>query len=243
MKFLMVMFVVVFVGFAVQSCQSDGTKKVSKLDTFEQKYSYALGLDVGEQFKNHMPLDIDFDVLVQGILDTVYADRQILLDKNETAEVLREFRMKANEAFQKKKAEEAAAKDSVAAKNLKEGREFLAANKSKEGVVTTKSGLQYIVLTEGDGPIPKLGNKVKVHYRGTLLNGHEFDSSYKRGKPIEFPVTGVIPGWTEALQFMQSGSKYNLFIPAELGYGARGAKPNIGPNCALIFEIELLEVK
>ncbi len=243
MKFLIASFFLLFMGFALQSCQSDGSKKVSRLDTFEQKYSYALGLDVGEQFKNRMPLDVDIDVLIQGILDTVYADRQVLLDKNETAEVLREFRTKANEAYQKKQAEQAAGKDSVAATNLKEGRDFLEENKKKEGVITTESGLQYMVLEEGDGPKPTRANKVKVHYRGTLLNGQEFDSSYKRGNPIEFPVTGVIAGWTEALQLMNTGSKYKLFIPAELAYGARGAGNDIGPNCALIFEVELLEVK
>ncbi|KAA3618003.1 MAG: FKBP-type peptidyl-prolyl cis-trans isomerase [Calditrichaeota bacterium] len=243
MKFLIASFFLIFLGFALQSCQSNGPKEVKELETFEEKYSYALGLDVGEQFKNRMPLDVDIDILVQGILDTAYADRTILLDKNETAEVLRQFRTKANEAFKRKQAEQAAGKDSTAALNLKEGREFLAANKNKDGVVTTKTGLQYMVLKEGSGEKPGTSNRVKVHYRGTLLDGKEFDSSYKRGEPIEFPVTGVIAGWTEALQLMNTGSKYKLFIPSELAYGARGTGADIGPNATLIFEVELLEVK
>ncbi|KAA3659535.1 MAG: FKBP-type peptidyl-prolyl cis-trans isomerase [Calditrichaeota bacterium] len=232
-----------FFVLGLSSCQDNSIKEVKKLDTFEQKYSYALGLDAGEQFMNRMPLEIDVDALIQGILDTTRANRTVLMDKNETAQVLREFNTKAREAFQKKQAEKAALKDSVAANNLKEGREFLAKNKSEDDVITTESGLQYMVLEQGDGPKPSRSNTVKVHYRGPLLNGNEFDSSYKRGNPIEFQVSGVIPGWTEALQLMNVGSKYKLFIPSELAYGARGSGADIGPNATLIFEVELLEIK
>ena len=128
-------------------------------------------------------------------------------------------------------------------KNMSEGPKFLEENKSKEGVVVLPSGLQYKVITEGSGKTPKATDKVKVHYKGTLLNGKEFDSSYKRNQPAEFPVNGVIKGWTEALQLMKEGSKWMLYIPSDLAYGARGAGGDIGPNATLIFEVELLEVK
>ena len=128
-------------------------------------------------------------------------------------------------------------------KNMKEGETFLAENKNKEGVVTLPSGLQYKVITAGAGPTPKLTDTVTTHYRGTLIDGTEFDSSYKRNQPATFQVNGVIAGWTEALQLMHVGSKWQLFIPANLGYGARGAGGKIGPNATLIFDIELLAIK
>jgi len=127
--------------------------------------------------------------------------------------------------------------------NKKEGEDFLAANKSKEGVVTLPSGLQYKVLKEGTGPKPSPADSVVCNYRGTLINGTEFDSSYKRGQPATFPVNGVIKGWTEALQLMPVGSKWQLFIPPDLAYGQRGAGADIGPNATLIFEVELLSIQ
>jgi len=127
--------------------------------------------------------------------------------------------------------------------NLKESKAFLAENKEKEGVVTLASGLQYKVLKEGTGPLPQATDKVKTHYVGTLINGTEFDSSVKRGEPITFSVNGVIPGWTEALQLMKVGAKWKLFIPPELGYGENGAGNLIGPNAALIFEVELISIE
>jgi FKBP-type peptidyl-prolyl cis-trans isomerase FklB len=129
-----------------------------------------------------------------------------------------------------------------AEKNIKAGEEFLAANKVKEGVVTTESGLQYKVIEEGSGPKPSPTDNVTVHYKGTLINGEEFDSSYKRNQPATFPVNGVIKGWTEALQLMSKGSKWELYIPSEIAYGAQGAGGAIGPNEVLIFEVELLEI-
>jgi FKBP-type peptidyl-prolyl cis-trans isomerase FkpA len=128
-------------------------------------------------------------------------------------------------------------------KSKKVGEDFLAGNKSKEGVKTTPSGLQYKVLKEGKGAKPKATDVVKVHYRGTLVDGTEFDSSYKRGEPIEFPLNGVIKGWTEGVQLMTPGSKYQFFIPSELAYGEEGRPPTIPGNSALIFEVELIEVK
>lgn len=243
MKFVAATLSVLTLAFTLSSCQNNSIKEVKKLETFEQKYSYALGLDAGEQFMNRMPLEIDVDALIQGILDTTRTGRKVLLDKNETAQVLREFNTKAREAYHKKQAEKAAEKDSSAARNLREGREFLEKNKTEEGVITTESGLQYIVLKQGDGPIPSKSSTVKVHYRGTLLNGEEFDSSYNRGQPTEMQVGAFIPGWIEALQLMKVGSKYKLFIPSELAYGARESGPKIGPNSTLIFEIELLDFK
>src|SRR3989338_270904 len=128
-------------------------------------------------------------------------------------------------------------------KNKKEGEAFLAENKKKEGVKTTASGLQYKVIKNGNGKKPKATDTVTVHYKGTLIDGTEFDSSYKRGEPTSFPVNQVIAGWTEALQLMNVGSKWQLFIPANLGYGDRGAGPQIGPNAAFIFEVELISLK
>lgn len=128
-------------------------------------------------------------------------------------------------------------------KNIKEGEEFLAANKEKEGVITTASGLQYKVITEGTGRTPKATDTVETNYRGTLIDGKEFDSSYSRGQTATFPVSGVIKGWTEALLLMKEGAKWQLFIPPDLAYGARGAGGDIGPNATLIFDIELIAIK
>jgi FKBP-type peptidyl-prolyl cis-trans isomerase FklB len=127
--------------------------------------------------------------------------------------------------------------------NKKEGDAFLAANKSKDGVVALPSGLQYKILTKGSGPKPSAGDTVVCNYRGTLINGKEFDSSYKRGQPASFPVAGVIKGWTEALQLMPVGSKWELFVPSDLAYGDRGAGPDIGPGSTLIFEVELISIQ
>ena len=127
--------------------------------------------------------------------------------------------------------------------NKKEGEAFLSANKKKEGVVTLPSGLQYQVIKPGTGKKPKAADTVTVHYRGTLISGKEFDSSYRRGKPVTFPVNGVIRGWIEALQLMQEGAKWQLFIPSDLAYGQRGAGPDIGPNATLVFEVELISVQ
>jgi FKBP-type peptidyl-prolyl cis-trans isomerase len=134
-------------------------------------------------------------------------------------------------------------KNMLAEKNQKEGDEFLAENKKKKGVVTTESGLQYIVLKEGNGPKPKKTDLVRVHYRGMLIDGTEFDSSYKRSKSVVFSLQGIIPGWIEALQLMTVGSKYTLFLPSNLGYGVNGASRLIGPNAVLIFEVELLGIE
>jgi FKBP-type peptidyl-prolyl cis-trans isomerase FklB len=146
-------------------------------------------------------------------------------------------------AFQKEMmAKREQAGKEAGAKNKVEGEAFLAENGKKEGVVTLPDGLQYKILKEGDGAKPKATDTVTVHYRGTLISGTEFDSSYKRKEPVSFPVNGVIAGWTEALQLMKVGSKWQLFIPSTLAYGERGAGPDLGPNATLIFEVELISI-
>lgn len=148
---------------------------------------------------------------------------------------MQEFSQKARDAKMQKR-------DELAATNLSAGKAFLEANKAKAGITTTASGLQYEVITQGTGPQPKPSDTVSVNYRGTLIDGTQFDSSYDRGQPAQFQLDAVIPGWTEALQLMPVGSKYRIYVPAELAYGERGAGGQIGPNAALIFEVELLSI-
>jgi FKBP-type peptidyl-prolyl cis-trans isomerase len=207
---------------------------VTSLKTDDQKISYMFGLDMGAYLKN-LGISIDRAALFQGIEDTLTAKKQ-LMTKEEVSKLKEEFGRKMQEQQMSKTK---AAGD----KNAKEGADFLAKNKTEKGVITTASGLQYTIIKEGTGMIPKSTDMVSVNYRGTLLDGKEFDSSYKRGQPATFPVTGVIPGWTEALQLMKVGTKAKLFIPSKLAYGERAAGPDIGPNSTLIFELELLEIK
>lgn len=205
-----------------------------ELKTPSEKLSYTLGMDIGA-FLKEVPKEIDFEVFIQGVKAS-FKGEKLLLTEEEATQIKQEF-IKDMQAEEIKKMEE------LAQKNKKEGEAFLAENGKKEGVVTTASGLQYIVLKEGDGPTPKIDDKVKVNYRGTLINGTEFDSSYKRGQPVSFPLNGVIEGWTEALQLMKVGSNYRLFIPSGLAYGEMGSGPQIGPNSTLIFEVELLAIE
>lgn len=180
-------------------------------------------------------VEIDPNILARGIKDAL-AGRKSLLTDEEARTVVMQVQ---NEVRQKQQEKAQAA----GATNKKEGDEFLAANKTKPGVVTLPSGLQYKVLTQGTGPKPAATDSVVCNYRGTLINGKEFDSSYKGGKPLTFPVDGVIKGWTEALQLMPVGSKWQLFIPPDLAYGERGAGADIGPDTTLIFEVELLSIE
>lgn len=200
----------------------------------KDKASYSIGYDIGSTFKKQN-IDLNGDALFSGLKEGL-AGKEASLSKEE--------REKTLEAFQKEMmAKQETASKEAAAKNLAEGEKFLAENKKKEGVKTTASGLQYKVLKEGSGSSPKETDTVVTNYKGTLLDGTEFDSSYKRNQPAEFPVNRVIKGWTEALQLMKPGSKYQLFIPAALAYGERGAGRDIGPNAALIFEVELISIK
>ena len=204
---------------------------VVKLDQPKQRISYTIGLNIGRDFVSQ-DVDIDTAALMAGVRDGLGGQKPRLSDDEMLAEVksFREAMMAKQEAKQKE----------LAAKNLAEGAEFLAKNAKEPGVVVRESGLQYKVLKEGSGPLPKADSIVSVHYRGTLLDGSEFDSSYERNEPLTLPVGGVIPGWTEALTLMKEGSKWQLFIPAALAYGEAGAPPAIGPNATLIFEVELL---
>lgn len=199
-----------------------------------ERGSYALGLDIGASIARFGD-DIDLDALVDGLRDTL-AGREPRLTQQEAQAAMQEF----GTLLQEQRQEELAAQMES---NEAEGEAFLAENASKEGVTTTASGLQYQVLEEGSGASPDAGDEVTVHYRGTLLDGTEFDSSYERGEPATFDVDGIIPGWTEALQLMQEGGKYRLFIPPALAYGEAGAGDLIGPNATLIFEVELLSVE
>jgi len=208
------------------------------LKTQKDKASYALGMSVGmnlgAQLHQH-PVDVDQAILLRGVRDAL-AGGKTLLSEEEARAALTQLSLVARKNMEEKMKLAGEA-------NKKEGAEFLAANKTKEGVVSLPSGLEYKILTQGTGPKPSASDSVVCNYRGTLVNGTEFDSSYKRGQPATFPVTGVIKGWTEALELMPVGSKWQLFLPAELAYGERGPSPEIGPNSTLIFEVELLSIQ
>src|SRR5277367_678012 len=204
------------------------------LKTEKDKQSYAIGLNIGKSMK-HDGVDIDSSVLARGIRDAVAGGKVLMTDDEIKATLT------ALSAGLKKSQEEKAAALGVANKSA--GDAFLAANKAKEGVVALPSGLQYKILQEGEGPKPTASDSVVCNYKGTLLNGTEFDSSYKRGQPATFGVGQVIKGWTEALQLMPVGSKWQLFIPSSLAYGERGAGADIGPDSTLIFEVELLSIQ
>jgi FKBP-type peptidyl-prolyl cis-trans isomerase FklB len=204
------------------------------LKTQKDKVSYSIGLDIGTNFKQQA-IEVDPDVLARGVKDAM-SDAKPLLSEEEVQAVMSAFE-------QEMKEKTIALNKELGDKNIKEGEAFLAENKKKEGVVTLPSGLQYKVITAGTGKKPKATDTVTTQYRGTLIDGTEFDSSYKRGQPATFPVTGVITGWTEALQLMPVGSKWQLFIPSNLAYGPRGAGHVIGPNATLVFEVELLSIE
>jgi FKBP-type peptidyl-prolyl cis-trans isomerase FklB len=203
------------------------------LKTEKEKVSYIIGVNIGRNLKTQS-VDVDPDMVSKGMKDVASSGKLLMTDEEMKATMT---------AFQqemmKKRQEEL---EKVGGKNKAEGEAFLAANKKKPGVITLPSGLQYKVITKGKGKSPKATDKVTVNYRGTLIDGTEFDSSYKRGEPASFPVNGVIKGWTEALQLMKEGSKWELFIPPDLAYGEKGAGNVIGPNATLIFEVELLSV-
>lgn len=212
----------------------DGVELKDKKD----KLSYGIGMSFGSNLRLNLKndeIDVDNELILRGMRDSL-TGAPTAMDEAAMKEVL--TGLQAEVASK----QEARAKVAVE-KNKKEGEAFMTANKAKDGVVTLPSGLQYKVLKEGEGAVPKPTDLVETHYKGTLIDGTEFDSSYKRNQPAVFPVNGVIPGWTEALQKMKVGSKWQLFIPAELAYGPKGAGNVIGPNSTLVFEIELLAIK
>ena len=208
------------------------------LKTRKEKFSYALGMNIGTGYSQGLKkqsVEVDWNLLAQGMKDAA-AGSKTRLTQDEAQAVLNEVQTEIKKQQQEKTQQAAAA-------NKTEGAAFLAANKSKDGVVTLPSGLQYKILTAGTGPKPAASDSVKCNYRGTLINGTEFDSSYKRGQPATFAVGQVIKAWTEALQLMPMGSKWQLFVPSSLAYGERGAGAEIGPNATLIFEVELLSIE
>lgn len=210
------------------------TQAVPALTTQKDKFSYALGMNLGTNLhKQSVP--VDPNILMRGLKDALAGGKTALTEDQARAaltEVQNEMRKKQQEQMQ-----------AAGEASKKEGGAFLAANKTKDGVVTLPSGLQYKVLKEGTGPKPTATDSVVCNYRGTLINGTEFDSSYKRGEPATFPVSGVIKGWTEALQLMPVGSKWQLFVPSDLAYGERSPGPEIAPDSTLIFEVELLSIE
>lgn len=197
------------------------------------KINYSIGYQIGGDFKRQ-GIDLDPDLIVKGIRDAL-AESKPLMTPQEMRKTLVDLKKKIVADQRKQQKEQAQ-------KNLAEGKAFLGKNAKKKGVKTLPSGLQYKVIEKGKGTSPGKTDSVTVNYRGTLIDGTEFDSSYKRGKPATFRVDGVIAGWTEALQLMKPGAKWQLFIPANLAYGERGAGPRIGPNSTLIFEVELTKV-
>jgi FKBP-type peptidyl-prolyl cis-trans isomerase len=205
----------------------------SKLSTPKDKASYSIGVNIGKNMKTQ-GADLDPDVIGAGIRDALTGGK-ILMTDQEMQESIMAFRSEMQTKQTEKQKEQGD-------KNKKEGEAFLAENKKKDGIQTTPSGLQYKVVTQGTGAKPKTNDVVTTHYRGTLIDGTEFDSSYKRGEPASFPVTGVIKGWTEALLMMPVGSKWQLFIPSDLAYGP-GGRPSIPPSSTLLFDIELIAIK
>jgi FKBP-type peptidyl-prolyl cis-trans isomerase len=199
----------------------------------KEKTGYSIGVNIGQDMKRYS-IEIDADMVAQGLKD-VYAGKMKLSDeemRSTLADLNKEMQGKENERMK-----------ILGEKNKKEGETFINLNAKASGVVKLPSGLQYKIIKEGTGKIPKATDTVVVHYKGTLIDGTEFDSSFKRNQPLEFKVNGVIPGWTEILQKMKTGSKYAVYIPSNLAYGERGNGPVIGPNAVLVFEIELLAVK
>ena len=215
-------------GILAQDPAADPTKDPE----FYTKVSYAIGHQMGKNFKKD-DLEINMDYFFAGVTDAMQGTSKY--DEAVLQKVMRDFQNVYRQRM-------AAKQEKALKKNLEEANAFLEKNKTNEGVMSTESGLQYKVLTAGTGRQPKASDKVKVHYKGTTLDGQEFDSSYKRGQPASFALNGVIKGWTEGVQLMKEGAKWTFYIPPGLAYGTRGSGAKIPPNAALIFEIELLEV-
>ena len=229
MKYLLV----VLLAVGLFACQSS-TQNKAQLKSSKDSISYSIGINIGNNLKSQM-VDVDPNIVAQGIKDILDSNKTLI-----TAEQAQEIIM----AFQKQlmaKHEETV--KGQADKNKKEGEAFLAENKKKDGVVSLPNGMQYKVITMGTGKKPKATDTVTVNYRGTLIDGKEFDSSYKHGEPATFPLTQVIKGWTDGLQLMPVGSKFQFFIPSELAWGERGTGQLIQPNAIVIFEVELLSIK
>ena len=209
-----------------------GSEK-TEVTTPKQRVSYSIGVDLGNNFKRQS-IDVDPKVVAAGIADAIAG--KTVLTEAEMREAMTKFQQEMMAKMQ-------GGQKADGEKNLKAGEAFLAANATKDGVKTTASGLQYKIINSGTGNTPKATDTVKTHYHGTLIDGTVFDSSVDRKEPATFPVNGVIPGWTEALQLMKEGDKWQLYVPAKLAYGERGAGGKIGPNSTLIFDVELLSIE
>jgi FKBP-type peptidyl-prolyl cis-trans isomerase FklB len=204
-----------------------------ELKNDKEKLSYSIGMDIGGNLKQGS-VEVDPDMLAKGLKDS-YGGGKTILTEDQARQAIADFQ-------KTQMAKQAETTQKLSEKNKADGEKFLAENGKKEGVKTLPSGLQYKEITPGKGKSPKTTDTVTTHYKGTLIDGKEFDSSYKRGQPATFQVSGVIPGWTEALQLMKEGAKWQLFVPHNLAYGERGAGREIGPNATLIFEVELVSV-
>jgi len=226
-------YIAIITGFLIIGCESSDNQQAPKLETAIDSVSYSIGVDIGKNMKTQ-ELDINDKAMFAGWSAAFNGDTLQLTEQDMLA-TLNNFRKVMQEKVQQRA-------KAQAEENLTKGNTFLAENAKKEGVVTLESGLQYKVIEEGSGETPTEKSKVTVHYRGTLLNGEEFDSSYKRGQPYTTPVTNVIKGWTEALQLMPVGSKWELYVPSNLAYGNSPRGPG-GPNSALVFEVELIGIE
>ncbi|MEM1080909.1 MAG: FKBP-type peptidyl-prolyl cis-trans isomerase [Pseudomonadota bacterium] len=221
-------------GALALSFSTVGWAQTTTLETDQDRLSYTIGMDIGQSLSTQ-DMELNIDILMEALRATYMGEDTLLTQEEALAE---------REAFiQRRQAELEQQRNREAEVNAADGAAFLAENAQKEGVQVTESGLQYRVIEAGDGARPAATDRVTVHYRGTLINGVEFDSSYSRGEPATFALNQVIPGWTEGLQLMTTGSRYEFFIPSELAYGEQGRPGPIGPNSALIFEVELIEVQ
>jgi len=204
------------------------------LETLQEKENYSIGYRIGLSMKNE-GVEVDFEKLVQGLRDAVDGNESLIEDE-EMKKLITDLKERARRDQMRKTQE-------MIVKNAEESKNFLEENAKKDGIRITESGLQYAVLVEGNGPTPEVEDFVTVHYRGKFIDGTEFDSSYAKGEPQNLKIDGVIPGWTEALQMMKIGSKWEIFVPPDLGYGRRGQGEWIPPNKVLVFEIELLSIE
>jgi len=227
MKMRNLLLISTFIAFIFSAC-SQGVNTNVKLKSDLDSVSYALGIDIANSLERGYVNEINYDAFIKGIEDVFNENDLDIADENARQVIQNYFK---------------GLRDTKIAQNLEEGRSFLEENKKREEVQVTESGLQYEIIEEGEGISPSRTDTVVVHYRGTLIDGTEFDSSYDKGEPITFPLNGVIPGWSEGLQLMKEGANYKLYIPTELGYGVR-VRPGgpIEPNMALIFDVELIEV-
>lgn len=234
-SFMILLGILVFSAAAFADKGKKGNIKKSDLTkNFKNKVSYCIGMDIGDNLKQQS-IDVDIDILFYGIKNAL-SGKDDLLSEEEIKATMKELQKKMKNKYEEERKKSGE-------KNLKESEKFLTKNKKKKGVITLKSGLQYKVLKKGTGDSPTSDDIVSVNYKGTFINGEEFDSSYKNGKPVTFPVSGVIKGWTEALPLMKTGGKWELYISPDLAYGKRGAGNDIGPNTLLIFTLELISIE